>query len=226
MAAEARANATDDYVVARLAMWAGDFDHAARLLSRFAPQHEYGAFPDAVSSTEDLIRYAAALRRRQLAQKSGEFSKLSEELRIEGAVLVYQPEVITTTHLRGAIWRVGIRQFQMRAYLSDLTWEDGLLRAARALIAQSDDSQVPLPKTAGVSRTQRKPFVGQGGSWVSVGNPFVEIALSDLGLIEADAVWTEGDRPRSVEPIRGKFRSILEQLDGGEREPKGWQGGR
>ncbi len=210
MVAERSPSSTDAYIVARLALWAGDFDYAQNLLRDFAPLSKHGAMPDTVHNTEELIVYAAALRHRQLARRKGEFTQLAETISVPDGSLTPQPLVIATRHLRAAVWRVGARQFQMRAYMSDLTWEAELFRLSRAQVRELPEPSPP-PRSA-----QPRHFVPLGTAWLRPGNPFVQIAISDLGLIQADALWTEAGAPVEFRPFHEAFKAVLESLENEE----------
>ena len=58
-----------------------------------------------------------------------------------------------------------------------------------------------------------KHFIGSSGSWVITGNPFFQVHISDLGLIETRGLWTKKNCPKEAEQIKKTFRSILEKLD-------------
>ena len=118
---------TDNFIVATFALWAGDFKYAETLLSRYS---NAPALNGLVESPDDLIRRTGALRLRQLRQKKGEFKLLAAENGVRNPVQA-NPTVLETKHLRGAVWRIDAREFDLRAYLKDLSWEEHLLDLAQ-----------------------------------------------------------------------------------------------
>ena len=56
-----------------------------------------------------------------------------------------------------------------------------------------------------------------GSAWVVTGNPFLQVELTDMGLIEASGLWTEPLLPESAEAITDTFLRLLKVLD--EPEP-------
>src|SRR6185295_2430040 len=117
---------TDNFIVATFALWAGDFEYAETLLSRYSNAAPLNGI---VESPDELIRRTGALRLRQLRQKKGEFKLLAAEYGLRNPVAA-NPTILVTNHLRGALWRMDARELDLRAYLTDLSWEENLLRLA------------------------------------------------------------------------------------------------
>ena len=119
---------------------------------------------------------------------------------------------LETRHLRGIIWRLGSREFQMYAYLTDLSWESNLFEKAKILISKFGEEK--FPSYLGSERElHTKPFLGNGGSFVFTGNPFFQIHISDLGLVEVHGLWIKKDPPKDADQIKKPFGSVLEKLD-------------
>lgn len=208
MAVDDRRRGVEPYIVARMALWAGDFDYCQELLADFCKG--YGTLPDAVAGPEELIQYAGALRLRQLRQKKGEFNRLQRLAEPRASRGVYQPTSIQVVHLRGVVWRRGAREFELRAYLTDLSWQDTLFDHVRKLHDSVQEMNV------GDEMQQdgdRRAYQRLGGNWSVTGNPFIQVQVSDLGLIRADALWTERVLPADAPSITRPFQVILEQLD-------------
>lgn len=211
---------TDLYVIATFALWAGDVEYGQDLLRKLAPLREYGKLPEKVESSEELILYIAALRHRQLIQRKREYNNVVDNYRMQGFNLSAELLTVETRHLRGIIWRLGSREFQMYAYLTDLSWEPNLFRKAKRLISAFGEEKLPS-YVGSESEIHAKSFTGSGGSWIVTGNPFLQIHVSDLGLIEALGLWVKKKPPQDVDQIKKAFSSILHKLDGKRVIPGG-----
>lgn len=207
---------TDKFIVATFALWAGDFAFFERLLKEFSPPWNLRSPEGGVESPEDVIRATGALRLRQLWQKKGEFQKLIVEYRPQGIQIVEQPLTLQTRHLRATVWRTGEREFSMQAYLRDLAWEEELFARARREASRNRPPQRRFPP--GLSEAvgpapERLPGKALGDSWTVAGNPFLQIELTDLGLLDVSALWTELELPESGESITRPLFELLRVLD-------------
>jgi len=202
---------TDNYIIATFALWAGDFKFCETLLKKIAPVKQYRKIPDSVEGPEQFIKYIAALRQRQLSQKKGEFEKLISHYRSKDIDLVSSSTVIETNHLRGVIWRLDDRHFRLLAYLQDLSWENGLFEKSIQLLIK-----VREKKISGLFiDTRHKPPTDSHyiRSWGLLGNPFITVHQSEIGLIEATAIWIEEELPKDFNHIQEKLEAVLKYLD-------------
>jgi hypothetical protein len=197
---------SDKFVIATFALWAGDFGFAEELLRGAAVPLKGLARHDRLDSPEDIIRTTAALRLRQLWQRRGEFRKVASEER----GLVDAPLIISGTHLRGAVWRIGERNFEMHAYLIDLAWERELFVRAR----QESDKHRPIENVESEEEATRLGnHPGRELSWTVVGNPFMQVHVADLALIEVSFVWVAQELPHSVEEVTTPLSGLIRRLD-------------
>lgn len=60
---------------------------------------------------------------------------------------------------------------------------------------------------------ERPPILPLGASWTQIGNPFIQVELTDLGLLEATGLWTEGRLPKKADSIVEPFMKVLRNLD-------------
>lgn len=127
---------------------------------------------------------------------------------------------VETRHLRGIIWRLGSREFQMYAYLTDLSWESNLFKKAKIFISKFGEEKLP-PYPDSEEEAHIKSFMGSSGSWVVSGNPFFQVHISDLGLIEARGLWIKKELPKEAGQIKKAFGSILYNLDEKGASPGG-----
>ena len=199
---------SDKFVVATFALWAGDFEFAEELFRSTALTLRTITRHDRVESAEDLIRATAELRLRQLWQRRGEFRKLADEER----GLVDVPLIIRGTHIRGTVWRTGERNFEMQAYLTDLSWE-------RDLFARAREEYAKHQRIAGVERGEDQiaalaDHLARGFNWSIVGNPMMEVNVTDLALIEVGIVWVSQELPRTSEELAAPLSGLIARLDG------------
>ena len=207
---------TDKFIIATFALWAGDFAYCEKLLREYSPPYEAGSIDEGVRAPEDFIRATGALRLRQLWQKRGEFKKLAAEYEHQGVELTDRPIILETKHLRATVWRSGEREFFMQGYLKELTWQESLFtRASReASTGKTPKARTDSQKFELFGSEAVKPL---GSAWVVTGNPFLQVELTDMGLIEASGLWTEPLLPESAEAITDTFLRLLKVLD--EPEP-------
>jgi len=208
---------TDRFIVATFALWAGDFAFFEQLLREFSSPRSAPSLEDDLESPEDLIRATGALRLRQFRQKRGEFKRLAAEYLGQGFEIAERSLVLETKHLRGTIWRIGEREFSLQAYLKDLTWEEELFALARREAARNALPQrISQAETESPSLSPAEHSVqGSGATWTVIGNPFMQVELTDLGLVEVSVLWTESRLPESVEEIQHPLSQLLARLDEG-----------
>jgi len=207
---------TDEFVIATFALWAGDFSYCEKLLTKFSPPHNTPQIGDQAQSPEDFICATGALRLRQLWQKRGEFKQFAAEFYEEGYQIVDNPTVLETKHLRATVWRNGEREFLLQGYLKDLAWQDSLFELARKEAGQTEKPRPPTaPQQPDLFEREAgaAPVKTLGASWIIAGNPFIQVELTDLGMIEATGLWLEPRLPDSAQPITAPFLRLLETLD-------------
>lgn len=214
----------DNFIIAGFALWAGDFDYFERLLKEFSPPSKSPHSIGKILSADDLVRATGALRRRQYVQKKREFAKMVKAY--ENAEIRYQPETLQTTNLRATIWRVGVREFVMYAYLTNLDYAEELFSRAQRMADPLPAAEVPateVTEKSGLRRKQRKKqdlnpealkqFEPPGAAWTVEGNPFIQVELTDMGLVRVKALWTKRSLPDAGNQITGSLYHVLTELD-------------
>jgi len=199
---------TDKFVVATFALWAGDVAFAEELLRAVSSPGRAATYYEHAESPEDVIRTTGALRLRQLWQRKGEFRKLAAEY----DRLIDQPLILAGKHIRGTVWRLGERNFQMQAYLTDLSWERELFPRAQSEAAKHQPRRRPetLGEQRGPSPTDSATRVV---SWTILGNPLLQVELTDLALLEVSVVWVERELPQAAEQLREPLSQLIAHLD-------------
>lgn len=209
---------TDKFIIASSALWAGDFEFFEALLREYSHPSEVEPICDNAKLPEDFIRATGALRLKQLWQRRGEFRKLAGKYERQGAAITDRPTIMQTKHLRATLWRTGTREFLMQGYLTELSWEDELFLRARLLAYPSEISTSKGPaqtrQTAEADDlSEEESYTPLGAAWVIADNPFIQIELTDLGLVEATGIWTGRELPGAAAAITGPFLNLLHKLD-------------
>lgn len=205
---------TDSYVIATFALWAGDFDYCVKMLSRLTtasrPGQEVTGDPLA-----DTVVATCRTRLRQIRARVAEFGKLSRYQAAADRKLVHVPCILQTPHIRGAVWRTGEREFVMQAYLTDIGWQAHLFEAARGLAQRvASAGRQPSPPPRDPTATEGTVHVrSKGASWIALGNPFMQIHLTDMGLLKAGAIWIEEQLPSEASSVKEPFQRLLNSLE-------------
>jgi hypothetical protein len=205
---------TDQFIVATFALWAGDFDYVESLLGQYSPPAKTSKISDVIESPEELIRRTGALRLRQIWQKKGEFKKLASAYSSRGG-FNSSPVIIETNNLRGALWRIGSREFHLHGYLTNLERQDEMIRLAHTEASRNEllEPQVSEGEANLFSRDDDKPRRPLGVSWNVTGSPFLQARVSDLCLVQVNGIWTGSRLPENAEDIKSPFSSLLESID-------------
>jgi hypothetical protein len=207
---------TEKFIVATFALWAGDFKQVEKLLGEYSPPARTQTLDSDIESPEDLIRRTGALRLRQLRQKKGEFKNLAREYQSGDSVLRSDPLILETDNLRSALWRVSSREFHLYAYLKNLDRQNEMIQLAH-LEASRHERFEEFAK-----QPERDLFSGEkdsepkdplGVAWTVAGNPFLQVQVSDLCLVEVRTIWTASRLPRTAEAITKPLLSLLISLD-------------
>jgi hypothetical protein len=192
---------TDVFVLSTYAAWAGDDNTFERLILELRPELHTSAMEERAEGATDIMRAVGAARLLRLRERRNEDDGgIREKVR--------RPFVLQTEHIRGVVWRMAEREFVLQAYLTDFAWQDELFRRA-----QEQLHVVPGHVEADKDHPQ-KIFRRLGSAWVLPGNPFVQVSVSDIGLIEAVAIWTDAVvDDRAGEAVLLSLRSVLLALD-------------
>lgn len=141
--------------------------------------------------------------------------------------------VIERSHLRGVVWQVDRREFELLAYLTDYSWEETLYRNAAAAAAMEhvtvldpeedddiyDETKVERQKDL-FPQEKPAPAVdeGMGLSWEEYADGLeCVVTVGDLGLIKAKGLWLGRDMPQSADEVVLRFQRILERIESPDR---------
>lgn len=213
---------TDKFIIASFALWAGDFEYFERLVRESCHNGDVTPIERGATTPEDFIRATAALRLRQFWQKRGEFKRLTADYDGSGIKITDKPTVLETKHMRATLWRIGAREFLMQGYLTDVTWQGELFALARRLAGNPKSPKrkgiaprSDMPETVDMYDTEprEESFDGLGAAWVVAENPFIQVELTDMGLVEATGIWTREELPDADSAITQPFQRLLQKLD-------------
>jgi hypothetical protein len=150
------------------------------------------------------------------------------------------PELVPkTTHLRGVVWQTGRREFELRAYVTDLSWVESLYFHARkaaaasnVIVTEPDDEETEEPENVprGIffQDIEQAPLVdeGEGISWEEDAEGLLcTVMVSELGLIKVRGVWTGNETPEGADVVR-RLTAILERIESPDQYLRGAENSR
>jgi len=215
----------DEYVLARLALWAGDVDHAIQLLdellaSRGYLRNRYPPNPD-----QDVVGAAASRLRRQAARLRGEVRRVAESR---------MPQISDVPHVivddkwfvRATLWCHRERRYQALVYLSELKFESRFYEIINALAGPrkytpgSPRYDLPSRKMAALRMRDHLESISEYSPTIVVeGLPFIEAEPNDFGTMEVDLIWTRRELPHEVGQLERPLRKLLSRFQRSKSPP-------
>jgi hypothetical protein len=206
----------DLYVLARLAIWAGDLEQAIDWLDQLLAEHGFpkNRYPDELR--HDEIGIAASRVRRQAVRLRNEVERTWHSRHLFSSKSVLR-EVLSSPDwfVRATVWQDDLRHFRLLVYLADLKEENEFYRVVereRDGFQKSEEFSIEVNYASdAVSRAEKalmdREQIGEYSAQIVIeGNPFIEANVSDFGTIEAYATWTKreipSDRSMIVEQLR------------------------
>ena len=203
---------TDTFVIATMALWAGDFTYFRQIVR--GSVYEPAILQSRAEGPEAIIEAVAGLRLRQLGRKRAEFKELAASLNSRQGDLTDEALVLQTEHLRATVWRTGPREFGLYGYLRDLKYESELFKRAQSLSDSIRPQQASSTYEADYRVKASGPaFMPLGAAWSVTGDLFIQAEVSDMGLLESTGLWTAGPLPRDSKAVSGPFMALLWSLD-------------
>ena len=191
MAVDRPNDASERFIVARFAFWAGDFALADSLFEQIVSAY-HAEQPGALQESPATVVLA------RVAQDYLEAMREAEK-RKRGRAKSPQPEPLITASLRGIVRPRGLAAFEMRAFLTDLTWERSLCGHFARLSEFKKNSGNESPKAT---------------PWIAQQNPVVVVHVGSLGLITAFGNWCRV--PEDGDEVREVFLRVLTRLEAGK----------
>lgn len=220
MTADFSEQASDRYIIGQYAYWAGDYDFAQQCYAAVAgrdvtvavqptrQQADDSQIED-LHNPDDLLAYVADRRERRIAERRNAFDNLVNTLPADAQDLVPQPLILRTSRLRGAVWQLSAREFEMRAYVSAVKHGKHVLDRAKETAVERGVQAVPQATPA---QPQQQPSSTPVYEWEESGNPFLTITVTQLAFIEVTAFWTRKRLPRSFTSIQKRLQAVLDEL--------------
>lgn len=191
MAVDRPKDTSENFIVARFAFWAGDFVLAESLFEQIVSEYHAGQPGASQESPEDAV----------LARVARDYLEAMREAekRKRGRGKSPQPEPLMTDNLRGMVRHRGLAAFEMRAFLTNLTWE----RSLCGHFAQLSE----FKKSIGNESPKAMP-------WLAQQNPVIVVHVGSLGLITAFGSWCR--IPKDGDEVRDVFLRVLTRLEAGK----------
>lgn len=199
------------FTLAKRAAWAGDVEYCHERLTELK---------------ELIPRRVARDRWEPLALIRQAGKRI--EAHLEGKAAPPRELMIETAHLRGVVWQVDRREFELLAYLIDYSWEKALGRHAKkaaaaehvTILGPEEEDDIPdkreLKQLNFFPQEEHAPAVdeGMGLSWEedAAGLQCV-VTVGDLGLIKIRGLWVGRDMPQNAEEVVSRFRGILDRIE-------------
>jgi hypothetical protein len=204
----------DDYLVARLALWAGDSKEAEERLERYQKPRRGASNSNGFSS---LAATSANRTLQQLRRRMSEYKSITK------AVGLTDDDGISTIlrsaggHLGGVIWAETDREFELRAYLLHLPWEADFYRRIEKLsVTSTAEQHMNNIPAYGDKKPEQSPQLDEaslGLEWVQNADFFMQIAVSDFCTLSARSVWTRQQLPDELVAITQPYQRILDEID-------------
>jgi len=135
--------------------------------------------------------------------------------------------LVTTVHLRGVLWQVDRREFELLAYLVDYGWEEALYRCAvmaakagHGTILESEEDDITESEEVHQGElfqlVEHEPTMdgGPGLSWEEDADGLqCVVTVGDLGLIKIKGTWYGRDMPQDARELVSRFRAILDRIE-------------
>lgn len=200
----------EDYLVARLALWAGDTEEATWRLENYRSTRTK-------SVLTDLAAASAQKTLRQLKRRLSEYESIY-------AACDFRPGT-TGEHvlnseagiMRGVIWVEGDREFELRAYLRDTTLEEqfywNAARLHRSTIRQTTTETYLRYGLEPIALRDLRQDPKLNLEWVVEGDCFLQVAVSDFCTFCAHSTWTLQDLPMELAQITKPFQLLLNEFD-------------
>lgn len=211
--------AGDDFNVVNLALWAGDLETAREILESNAT---VGGEP--ISPFEHPVLASLQQLHRQIVRRLNEYTALAEsadlpdDLRTASA-----PLQSGGGHLRAIIWAESERDYELRCYLRDLSWEQEFYERAAGLAANAGVADAPAraarrgygtEEARALADEARNDDAANDIAWATtVGSMFLQPEVSDFCTCSVRGVWTAAELPAQADDVIRIYQGFLNGFD-------------
>lgn len=209
------------FTVAKLALWAGDYLTAEENLlgAAAAPRRTTPGSPQ----VEDVTAASARRTLRQLRRRRNEFTSLAQSAGLPQQLSDPHHAMRSVgNHLAGIIWPESEREYELRCYVRDLSWEAGFYKMAAQLSEQEDAARrvQHLGYGFGVDR-QRDTAVDARGeataldiAWgITLDQLAMRIEISDFCTCTARGIWLVQALPETIDDVVRAYQAFLDRFD-------------
>ena len=208
-----------DFNVVNLALWAGDLETAREILDAHATVQG-----TQISPFEHPVLASFQRLHRQLVRRLNEYTALAESASLPEELRNANPSLQSSgRHLRAIIWTESDRDYELRCYLRDLSWEQEFYERAAELAADAGVADAP-------ARAARRGY-GVGDAHVvadeagdddaandivwaaTVGSMFLQPEVSDFCTCSVRGVWTAVELPAQADDVVRIFQGFLNGFD-------------
>lgn len=208
-----------DFNVVNLALWAGDLVTAREILKKSGTVRG-----TPISPFEHPVLASLQRLHRQLVRRLNEYTDLAESADLPDALRTASvPLQSSGGHLCAIIWAESERDYELRCYLRDLSWEKEFYERVAGLAEAASVADAP-------ARTKRRGYGLEdvhaqadeaGGdeaandiAWATtVTNMFLQPEVSDFCTCSVRGVWTAPELPTDTKVVIKIFQDFLESFD-------------
>jgi hypothetical protein len=189
----------EEYVIARFAEWAGDFDYALTLFESVSRGKNIQDNRKSGMLPSEIFSLAASRKYRQIWRRQTKREDKKD-------LLLGRPEIIVTPHMRAVLWMFEEDEIEMRAFLTDLSWESKLftnaqeLAGIKSVLSVNSEEKEEIPVLAGM-----------GVRWSLQGKAITHVTLDDLGLLQSRTVWAKSP---SFDEVISFHSQLLVSIEG------------
>jgi hypothetical protein len=209
------------FTVAKLALWAGDYLTAEANLRRAAAPHR--RMPPGSPQVEDLTAVSARRSLRQLQRRRNEFEALAQSAGIPQQISALHPAMQSAgNHLAGVIWPESEREYELRCYVRDLSWEAEFYKMAARLSGEEDAFRRARHLGYGVGALQEPvtsilapdESAALDIAWgMTLGQLALRVEISDFCTCTARGSWLVQALPENIDDIISPYQEFLSKLD-------------
>lgn len=213
--------AGDDLNVVNLALWAGDFQTANNILGAIALP---ALRDDPISPFEHPVLASLQRLQAQLERRRNEYTVLATSANLPVALrAVNAPLQSGGGHLRAIIWAESDRDYELRCYLRDLSWEQEFYEHAAELAAAAGVADAParaalrgygVEEAHAVADEVGEDDAANDIAWAAtVGSMFLQPEVSDFCACSVRGVWTAAELPAQADEVVQIFQGFLNGFD-------------
>lgn len=201
--------APEDYLVARLALWAGDADEAEKRLSVYRGG-------SVTKGWSHLLNKSALRTKRQLKRRQSEYKAIYAAAAMTASATTEHILRSKGGHLGAVVWVENERDYELRIYVLDLAWEEDFYRIAKSTaknrggMATKVGSAPLYGQKVAAGHSQSSAL---GVEWALRGTMLLQVAVSDFDTATVRGTWIEAQLPGQLDEIISPFQELINEWD-------------